>query len=46
MQNMLNVCRAMAIELNINFNVDKSMFLRIGLRYSVGCTELMLCTLH
>ena len=43
MQNMLDICSSMAIELNVKFNVAKSMVLRIGARFSVKCAELVLC---
>ena len=43
MQHMLNICSVMASELNLKFNVEKSMSLRIGRRFSFECADLMLC---
>ena len=40
MQDMLEVCEAEIKWLDISFNIDKSMVMRIGLRYDSVCAEL------
>ena len=40
MQDMLEVCEAEINWLDMSFNIDKSMVMRIGLRYDSVCAEL------
>src|ERR1044072_7359346 len=42
MQHMLNICDEFAIELDVKFNVIKSVAMRIGLRFNVKCSPLIL----
>ena len=42
MQHMLNICDEFAIELDVKFNVIKSVAMRIGLRFKVKCSPLRL----
>ena len=42
MQSMLNICTREADNLDMGFNVDKSVALRIGPRYKASCSSLFL----
>ena len=43
MQQMLNICSRQAYVLNVEFNAKKSVALRIGPRFMVKCSALVLC---
>ena len=42
MQHMLDICSSESIELDLKFNVKKSMAMRIGQRYKKWCAPLIL----
>src|SRR6266516_2381632 len=42
MQSMLDICRSVAKNLDLNFNVRKSAVIRIGTRFKLKCCDLLL----
>jgi hypothetical protein len=43
MQCLLDICTSQAVFLNLKFNVDKSMAMRVGTRFKIKCVVLLLC---
>ena len=43
MQSMLDICGQFAVDMDVKFNAEKSVAMRIGPRYKVECSLLQLC---
>src|ERR1700761_7119297 len=43
LQNMLDLCASIVVNLDLNFNFDKSVILRIGPRWKATCSPYLLC---
>jgi len=43
MQSIIDICESFAVDYDMKFNCDKSVAMRIGLRYNCICADLTLC---